>query len=300
MNAFGHDLFWNKARVFVNRALEEPPTRSEDERRLWAALALEVLAKWALSATSPTLVVDPATAGGDQLLRAVGVLEGGPYVTVSATTAYKRCARIYKPFDEKRAERFAQARNEYLHGPDIGLLNLPSEPWWEQYWSLVDILLAAHRREIVELVGPAHVSSVEEHLARNERRLKSRFEALVEAARRNLERYRSSMMTAQEAARWERWTVGAGLKYYDTTECPACKSDAVVEADNPDEVRPSFPEYYEDGVTTLVTFTPEYLSCENCHLILDSYELIEAGNLDFQFEVHSDDLYYEEPEYGND
>lgn len=301
MIAFAPESFWNKARVFVNRALEPADARSEDERRLWAALALEVLAKWALAETSPTLVADPV-AGGDQLLRAVGVLKGGPYATISATTAYKRCGRIYKPFDEMRAERFSRARNEYLHGPDIGLLTLPADPWWEQFWSLVDILLAAHDREITELVGSAHAPSVEGHLARNERRLKARFEALVEAAKRNLDRYRSGTMTASEAMRWDRWTSGtAGLTYSEFAECPACNGEATVEAEDPDQVQPVYPDFYEDGeVTTLVTFTPEYLSCDTCHLVLDHFELLQAGGIDDQIEVHSDDPYYEEGEYGND
>lgn len=147
MSAFAAESYWNKGRLFINRSLEPADIRSEDERRLWASLALEVLAKWALAATSPTLVADPAKGDGEQLYKALGIREGGPYVSVTASTAFRRCAAIYHPFDERRASGYANARNEYLHGSDIELLRLPTDVWWSRFWSLINVLLAAHERE---------------------------------------------------------------------------------------------------------------------------------------------------------
>src|SRR6478609_6603197 len=169
--------------------MESPEIRSEDERRPWASLALEVLAKWSLAATSPTLVADPAKGDGEQLYKALGIRTGGPYVSVTASTAFKRCAALYHPFDERRATRYSSARNEYLHGADIDLLQFPDAVWWSRLWSLINVLLAAHDREPQDLVGPAVAAEVEAHLARNEARVREQVQAAVAAAKRNLARW---------------------------------------------------------------------------------------------------------------
>lgn len=61
-NPFDHDALWTKAKLFLNRAMDDDP-RSFDERALWAALALELLAKAALARVSPLLIAEPNEEG---------------------------------------------------------------------------------------------------------------------------------------------------------------------------------------------------------------------------------------------
>lgn len=298
MSAFSADAFWIKARLFVNRAMEPGDGRSEDERRLWAALALELLAKWALAKTSPTLVADP---GGEQLLKALGLKEGAPYVTVPASTAFKRCQAIYRPFSEDDASTFARARNEYLHGADVALMGIPAEAWWSRFWSLINVLLTAQAHTLYDLVGSARVPEIEAHLARNKLRSKHQFEAAVETARRNLARFRDDQMTAAEARRWSLSAhLEAGLSYSDEAICPACGSVGTVESDDAQKREIEWSGDPEEYPTVLVTFIPDYFSCPVCHLTLDDYELIAEAGLDDEHEVESDEPPYDESEYGNE
>jgi len=301
MSAFAAESYWNKGRLFINRALESPDIRSEDERRLWASLALEVLAKWALAATSPTLVADPAKGDGEQLYKALGIREGGPYVSVTASTAFKRCAAIYHPFDERRASGYSNARNEYLHGSDIELLRLPADVWWSRFWSLINVLLAAHEREPLDLVGPAAVADVEAHLARNEARTKEQVQAAIAAARRNLARWNASTIMASQARRWKQWGHGRQhYKYSADAECPACQATGTVASDYEDDREIIWPDNSDDEPYMEVTFTPDYFSCPVCHLVLFDYEqLLEAGLADPITLATDEEIDYE-PDYGND
>jgi hypothetical protein len=47
----------------------------------------------------------------------------------------------------------------------------------------------------------------------------------------------------------------------------------------------------------------EYFSCVSCQLVLDTYELLEAADMDLAFEVEDEDFVTDgagEQEYGND
>lgn len=301
MTGFSADGYWTKTLLFVNRALEPEEVRSEDERRLWASLGLEQLAKWALARTSPTLVADPVRADGDQLFRALGLRDGGPYVSITASTAFKRCAAIYRPFSDSEASNFANARNEYLHGTEVALLKLPTEVWWSRFWSLVNVLLSAHQLGPDSLVGSDRLAEVEAHLNRNAEHIKHRFEALVEAARRNLKRHETGLMLADEAARWKRRQDLTGwLKYKSEAYCPACGAMGTAESDFTDNTDVVWSGDPDDSPYVEVTFTPDFFSCERCHLVLDNYDLIVEAGLDEHITMATDDPIYEEAEYGND
>lgn len=301
MSGFSAEGYWIKGQLFINRAMEPDDVRSEDERRLWASLALEQMAKWALARTSPTLVADPARIDGDQLFRALGLREGGPYVSVTAWTAFKRCAAIYRPFSEKEASAFAHARNEYLHGTDIALLDLPLEAWWPRFWSLVSVLLTAHQLVLEDLVDVSRLAEIELHLSHNAKRVEHQCEAAIEAARRNLDRYREGHMLTYEARRWERGGLGLtlGEEFQSEATCPACGEYGTVEGETPDREDVVWPTNMDDIPVVEVTFVPDYFSCPTCHLVLDNYELIVQAQLDDPVTIPTD-RDYAETEYGND
>lgn len=302
MTAFEAHDYWIKGRLFINRALEATEGRSEDERRLWASLALEILAKWALAKHSPALVADPEKGGGSELFKALGLKEATLGVSVSATTAFKRCEMLYRHFSVNEAVNFSSARNEYLHGTAIELLNLPGDAWWSRYWSLVVVLLTAHNAEVEDLVGSAHVRGVETHLARNAKRVEHQVKTAIAAAQISLKRYEQGLMMAQETRRWEAVRdLRAQLRYAVEVECPSCHSFGTAESDLPNGEEVLWPDDPDDPPTVLVRFLPDYFSCPNCHLVLRDYDLVEEAGLADEREVEVDaDEYDWEPDYGND
>jgi hypothetical protein len=301
---YDHEALWAKAKVFLNRAMDPDPGRSFDEQALWASAALELLGKAALARVSPLLIAEP-TEEGVNILIATGLIEGtAKFSSVSAKTIFKRCQRAFRPFSATEALQFADARNEYLHGPTIAFMTFPPEAWWPQYWALASILVTAQDREIEELVGYDRVSVVEAHLEQNAKNVEHRTEALISRAAQRLAQYRAGTLPAKVQLEWQsNPDLTARLSYSQAVGCPACGGAGTLEGE--DSSDRSYNYEYEDeehgpvSVSATVTVPADYFSCPTCHLVLDKYELIEQADLPTSFETIDDDP-PEEPDYGND
>jgi hypothetical protein len=126
---YDHEALWIKAKLFINRAMDDD-FRSFDEQALWAALALELLAKAALARVSPLLVAEPHEEGTN-LLIASGLIAGeARFTSVRAKTLFARCHKAFKPFDQTEAIKIINGRNEYLHGSGTGFIAIPPNQWW--------------------------------------------------------------------------------------------------------------------------------------------------------------------------
>lgn len=295
-----------KAKLFLNHAMDEGEEhRDFHERALWASLALELLAKAALARVSPVLIAAP-NEEGNSLLVASGLVEGDVrFLSVQAKTLFSRCSKAFKPFNGHEAQNIAAARNEYLHGAAPVFTSIPPEAWWPRYWAQAHILINACDRELEDLVGHERVSMVEDYLARNKKNLEHRLEMLLERARQQLARHDSGQMRANEMAEWSRYRPGglsAGLTYSTGQTCPACGALGLLEGEDVDDANPHHEQVSEDAYESWMDLTvgSAYFSCDTCHLVLDSYELVEAAELPPTFEATGDIGDFWEPEYGND
>lgn len=188
---YDHEALWSKAKVFLNRAMDPDSGRAFDEQALWAAAALELLGKAALARVSPLLIAEP-TEEGVNILIATGLIEGdASFASVRASTIFKRCQGAFRPVSAADAMKFADARNEYLHGPGIGFMTLPPHVWWPQFWALASILVTAQDCEIKELVGLDRTAVVEGHLEQNAKNIEHRTEALIARAQQRLAQYQA-------------------------------------------------------------------------------------------------------------
>lgn len=306
---YDYEALWMKAKLFLNRAMDDGPTRTPEEQMLWAALALELLAKAALAKVSPLLVAEP-TESGNNLLIAVGLApktRNAKFTTVAAKTLFIRCERAFRPFSAEEAQRIVHARNEYLHGTDIGFMSIPVDNWWSRYWALATTLVTALDRELYDLLG-SRDSIAEDYLAQNSRNIESQVEALVQRARQRHGQKSGGHLSVRVGAEMDLHSdPKAHLAYGVPTVCPACGSstgwlegDNVVEAE---VVRPDESNGLGEAVRHL-TIAADYFSCSACRLVLRDYEFIEHAGLDsgFDLEDPSFDPYdiYDEPDYGND
>ena len=303
---YDHEALWSKAKVFLNRAMDPDSGRSFDEQALWASAALELLGKAALARVSPLLIAEP-TEEGVNILIATGLIEGSArFTSVSASTIFKRCQRAFRPFSAAEAQQFAAARNEYLHGSEIGFITLAPQAWWPRYWALATVLITAQDREIEDLVGPDRIGIVQDYLRAELQNIEHRTEALVARAIRRLAQYRAGTLPAKIQADWQsNRDLTLSLKYSTTVTCPACgdlgalegddDSDVAYEYDYDDEAESGFRSAWAE-----ITVPAEYFSCSTCHLVLDGYELISQAGLPETFMAIDDDPPLPEPEYGND
>lgn len=301
---YDHDALWLKAKMFLNRAMDEHDRRPFDERALWASLALELLAKAALSRFSPVLIAEP-NEEGTNLLIATGLIEGdAQFVSVRAKTVFIRCQRAFRPFNAEEATNFANARNEYLHGATPGFASIPEDGWWPLFWRQAIILNNAADRDIAELVGSDRESIVEQHLDQNRKNVEHRVEMLIEQAKSRLKQHKAGTLPARIAKQWvPGLDVTAGLQYQDNAGCPACAGIGTIEGEDVQDRAIEHHQVDEHEWETIVELTvySEYFSCSHCGLILDRPELLEQADLESTFAADGTEDYLNmEPEYGND
>lgn len=300
--SWDHGALWDKARVFLNRAMDDAPTRSFDERAFWASAALELLGKAALAKHSPALIADPS-GEGRSLLIATGLMQGeARFVSVAAKTIFSRCSKAFRPFNEGEALAFAQARNEYVHGAGVGFLDLPREIWWPKYWAQAAILVEALDYTISDLVGDDRVGAVERQLEQNARNIAERVESLVERARRQLAMFEANQLPPVMDREWRlNRNLSAMMKYEASETCPACGGQGRLEAEEYDDIEYQYE--FDDGrpesLWATANANSDYFSCPRCRLVLDGYELLVEAGLPETFEIVIDDPEPEQ-EYGND
>lgn len=300
---YDHEALWLKAKMFLNLALEDGDAKTFDERALWASLALELLAKAALARVSPLLIAVP-TEDGANILIAAGLVHGDArFESVKAQTLFARCARAYKPFNERQAQAIARARNDYLHGSRPSFTEIPQDAWWPKYWAQAVILVHAQDRTVSDLVGYELASAVERHLAQNAKNIEHRTEMLVERAGQRLAQHESGSLSARLAADWARpLDLTAGLSHRTGQTCPACNADGVLEGDTVVDQNVVSEQIAEDDYELWVDLliASEYFSCPRCRLVLDGYELLVQADLPDVFRDVGDYGDYAEAEYGND
>lgn len=301
---YDHEALWLKAKLFLNKAMDDEEMRSFDERALWGSLALELLAKAALARQSPLLIAVPSEDGTNVLI-ALGLIGGkARFESVAAKTLYSRCEKAFKPFNKAEAEKITYARNEYLHGAAAGFTGIPEPAWWPRYWALAVILVAACDREIDDLVGELRARVVSDHLEQNKKNVEHRTQMLLERARQRRAQFEAGTLPAKVAGEWQPGrSLTIALAHSQNEACPACGGQGVVEGDNVSDVDTQYERIDEDDYDVIVTLTvdSEYFSCEHCGLVLADYQVLgEAGIEDtFEAEGDSSDIQYD-GEYGND
>ena len=265
---------------------------------MWAALAMELIGKSALSRANPLLIASP-TEDGKNLLAASGLVGGeATFKTILARTVYERCSKAFKPFDSARAMRISEERNAYLHAAEPGFSEKPEDVWWSEFWGQAHILVEANDKDLHEFVGAAAVAQVEKHLARNKEHIKNVVQCRVERATQKW-----SLLSTTTLPDVSPWQLMAGLRYSTVTSCPVCNRNALLEGEDAEDIEVDYAgNYDEEPYTPTATGTvhPVNFSCPTCGLVLDSWELLNEANLDEPFEVEIDDPYIYEPDYGND
>ena len=302
-DTYNADALWLKAKLFLNHAMDDDGVRTFDEQALWAALALELLAKAALSRHSPVLIAAPNEDGGN-LLAAVGLTKADRFASVPAKTLISRCSKAFPPFSERESSLIMQARNEYLHGGAAVYTKLPASAWWPKYWSQAAILVLVQDRTIEDLVGTDRIEIVEAYLATNKQNIEHRAQTLIGRAQQRYAQIRSGKVSVKDAAEWTRFPDRtAGLEYRDTAGCPSCGEEGIVEGDYILGRDRNYERISEDDydVWDELTVSAEYFSCQECQLVLDSAELVAAAGLEETFWIRDDDPdTHLELEYGND
>lgn len=275
---FDPDALFAKAQLFINRSFDARDRKEFDGAALWASLALELLAKWALASVNPCLVADPSD-DGKSLLTAAGLSKNvTEFRTIPAKAAYSRCGRAFPGFNVREAERVSGNRNDDVHSGSLPFAHLDEDRWWQRFWPLVAVLLEAHEHSIHDLVGSAHLHVAEEYIRQNDETVA------------HLTASRIARATARWTERGERDRLGGyliGAEYEGSTTCPACGKQGTLYGDSvesEDIQYPDDPEDFSPPIAFLEIAVDTYM-CPYCGLNLDGIDYISAAGLPETFET---------------
>lgn len=286
-----------KAKVHLNRSFAAGDADEFEEAGLWAASALEILAKAALANVTPVLVADPNHDGRSMLVAAGLSKDFGKFKSIQAKTLFSRCSRAFPPFNEAEANRIAIMRNEELHSALSPFTSVDENDFWQRYWAQVVLLVHAQDRTLEALVGKQRVAAIEKHVAQNRANIAARVETQIKRAKQRFEAAASSRDAAAEIAQinqrdqldWE---------HRSSVECPACGERAWLLGDSADQEDIEY-DYEEGTARELLSVWAEGFGCEACGLHLNAAEFVEAAGLP---ETFGDDRPYDPgyEDYGND
>lgn len=270
------DTLYNKAKLFALRAHDEPVDSSLFA--FWMSLALELLARSALSQIHPVLLADPREQ--DNIHYAFGIIPKNVPKSIPAKALFARCSILISGFTDKMSAHcliVADRRNSELHSGVAAFEGIDNSKWLPATYEVMEILLTHLKRDFADFLGDQEGVAVETLKDRKDT-IKKDVQEKLAAARRSYEKQSDEYKQEKSAtgiAATESWLKGQRLRRKST--CPACGNTAVVSGET---VGRSPVRIDEDAnvIRREVRVLPNRLRCGFCNLSLSSYqELKEAG-----------------------
>jgi len=271
------DPLWAKARLFFERAFDEP--RDEPTFGLWCSLGLELLARSALASISPTLLAEPDREH-KYLLHALNRgLERIPRKSIAAVQVFNLCSTLFPGFtkdDYTAALALINRRNEELHSGAAAFEEYPSSQWLAGFYRACNLLSTAMGESLTSLFGEEEAKFAEVMLAENRKNVKSR---VLSAIADHKKAFEAKQSPEKEAARTEAKELGLKLstQQHHRVNCPACGCTATVQG------RPFGKErvtHEKNGdIVVRQAVSPTEFSCSVCELKFTTYAELETAGL---------------------
>jgi len=288
---------WLKAKVQFNRSFAALDNDAFEEAALWAATALELLAKAALAKVSPLLIADPVDDGRSLLIASGLSSDFVRFKSIPSKALFSRCARAFRPFNDQEAGLIAGQRNEELHSALAPFADVDPDQWWQRYWAQAVILVHAQDRTLAELVGTAREVAVEDHLARNAENIARRVEAMIERAARRWELARTSEDARQELIAILARATADG-EFHSHVHCPVCGELGDIYGDYALSSEVDY-DYSEGTAVERFDVAAEQFECSGCALRLVGAAYLAAAGISDNFQLERE-FEPEWEDYGND
>lgn len=279
-----HKALWSKAALFMGRASAED--RDGPEFGLWAAMGLELLARAAISKTSPALLAEPDR---DQrnLLHAFGVGTGGPPRSISVTQVISLCRLLVPGFTEdefKTANALFNRRNEEVHTGTAAFSEFPTQQWLPGFYRCCKILAEHQAESLDSLFGSEEANIANEILRKIETDVISRVKSLIAAHGKVFE---NKEQTERDSLSAEAKLAGDALSHkgHHRVNCPACKSVATVQGTTYGGERV---EHKDGAIIVRENVAPTKFSCSACGLKLVGYADLNAAGVGDHFTHRSE------------
>ena len=293
--AWDPNQLWNKALKFSRRA----SVANDADGTLYSCLALELLARAALTAIHPALNADPQNEGA-HIMYACGIpLRTGQPKSVPVHAVFTRLEVVYPEFKPHRAvcEYLLNLRNEELHTGAAPFDDFNESKWLADYYAAVAFLCDKLQKGLDEYLGgeAGHAEAlIRSRNSARSREVKKRIAAQKTVFDERPSRERTN--AAREARQATRFRSSR------SAPCPACDNPALLDGD---EIKRSEPVYADGDLVVTVTCATSDLKCSACGLHLRTVDECAAGGIPPRFvqvesislhELHQDQ---EDEEYDN-
>lgn len=295
-----------KSKLHVRKSLDAKEAGEDIDYQLWAATALELLAKARLSKIHASLVVE--TDNTNSLLEACGFNTGTVIRTISASTAYARLKHTVPHFStpvHEECKKLAERRNAELHSGEAACSSIPKEAWEGNFWNAADLILSSMDLDLEEWLGAdaaaqtvvlnqyrqaqkqLAIQRIAHHAGLFQKPGKAKFDALV------AQTYSQDPESCPTKFRY------LYVRYWRQL-CPSCKTYGVAAGDESWEDEAEDQSGIEYGYRLVEhAYTPSEFYCPQCDLLLVGEEAMAVAEIGEEILSEVEEIEYE-PDYGND
>lgn len=277
MDGWTYDALWQKAKLYVDRALEEE--RNDPLFPFWATLALELLARATLAKIHPALLAEP-----DCLLFAFGYDTGVKPKSLMAKTIFCRCRKVVPGFGDeelKKCMTMIDRRNEELHTGVLAFESLPTQLWLAEYYRISNLLLSFQQRSLTDFLGAQEASAAEQMIGAAQQEVIKEVIAAIGTSKSTFE-----ALDAEEKAAGRR---AASVRFQDCSDqtktsyrCPACGENGLIVGE---QVRAGEQRLRDGLMYRELAFLPTKFSCYCCGLQFEGHALLHAAGMGGQYSI---------------
>lgn len=257
------EALYAKAERYIERMLEEDSDGWE--HALWSSLALELLARAALSNITPALLAETGEKNWQHLFHSLGFTPTESKFSprsIGVGEVLKRLRELLPEFNNE-LEAFCVVhtgrRNAELHSGVLAFDGVPSSAWHPKFYRSCGVLLKSMGYELKEFVGDDEAEAAEKLIAAAQ-------DEAAKSVKGDVEAHRKVWLAKDEADRQRlvnsarSWAIKqAGHR----VKCPACSSDALVIGE---PVGAPHKTIEDDEITESQTYLPTQFQCIACDL----------------------------------
>lgn len=273
LHPWATDALLAKSQIYFVEMLKHP--RDEWQFAHWSSLALELLARAALSNISPTLLADAKS--WDNTFYALGhtpITAKFSAVSIGIREVLTRLQAIlptFTPEMEKNAGTHMGRRNEELHSGGSPFTGLSSTAWLPGVYEACSVLAESVGKDLAFMVGKDESATAKTLIDAARDKSALAIKGSIETHKKEWDNKKQTDRDrlAEQAKVWATPHSGHRVK------CPACGSDALVYG--PPIAEP-LKSIQDDEITERQQHLPSQFECVACGLKISSYaQLIVCG-----------------------
>ena len=287
----------NKAQSYAEEMLSFP----HDDWRfaLWSTFSLELLARAALSAISPTLVAD-AKNSWNHLLYALSIQpKTANFIprTIDISEVFQRLQELIPDFIPELGsfcKRHMSTRNEELHSGATPFVGAKVASWVPIYYRACAVLLESMGDSLERFVGSSEAAAAEAMIAAHRDESAKSINKEIDAHKTVWSKNgaEEQQRLALQASAWATRQIG------HTVSCPGCNCNAILSGS---AIAPPLRGITEDEITETQEYLPSRFECVACRLKISGLSQLSAAGLgdpyNATFIYDIDDFYSPEDHY---